>query len=60
VALLACSHVFHAGCLARWKDKCLKKGIAYTCAMCRRPAEAAAAAAAEEEEEEEAAAPGSN
>jgi hypothetical protein len=38
--LLACSHAFHAVCLDRWKDKCLEKGLHFTCAMCRRPAEA--------------------
>jgi tetratricopeptide (TPR) repeat protein len=39
--VLACLHYFHAGCLERWKDKCLEKAIAYTCAMCRRPVVAA-------------------
>ena len=35
VVLLACSYVFHADCLERWKDKCLEKGIPFTCGMCR-------------------------
>jgi tetratricopeptide (TPR) repeat protein len=42
--LLACSHTFHADCLARWKGKCLDKGIPFTCALCRGPAVGAAAA----------------
>ena len=33
--LLACTHTFHADCLQRWKDKCLEKGLRFTCAMCR-------------------------
>ena len=33
--LLACSHVFHANCLERWKAKCLEKGLRFTCAICR-------------------------
>ena len=33
--LLVCTHAFHADCLGRWKDKCLEKGLPYTCAMCR-------------------------
>jgi hypothetical protein len=36
VTLLACSHAFHTRCLEQWKDYCLEKGIAYTCAMCRQ------------------------
>ena len=32
---LVCTHTFHAVCLARWKDKCLEKGLQFTCAMCR-------------------------
>jgi hypothetical protein len=37
--LLACSHTLHAGCLARWKDKCQEKGLRFTCVMCRQPVE---------------------
>ena len=33
--LLQCTHTFHADCLQRWKDKCLEKGLRFTCAMCR-------------------------
>ena len=33
--MLACSHVFHADCLQRWKGKCMEKGLRFTCAMCR-------------------------
>ena len=45
--LLACLHTFHAACLARWKDKCLEKGLCFTCAMCRGAVVVVAAAAAE-------------
>ena len=45
-ALLRCSHVFDAGCLQRWKDKCLEKGLRFTCAMCRADVVVAAAAGA--------------
>ena len=33
--LLVCSHTFHTRCLGRWKDKCLEKGLRFTCPMCR-------------------------
>lgn len=32
--MLACSHNFHADCLAPWKDECMEKGLKFTCAMC--------------------------
>ena len=41
--LLVCTHAFHTGCLERCKAKCLEKGLAYTCAMCRGTVVVAAA-----------------
>ena len=43
--LLACSHALHAGCLERWKAKCLEKGLRFTCPLCRGPVVVVPAAA---------------
>jgi hypothetical protein len=46
--LLVCTHAFHTVCLGRWKDKCMEKGIPFTCCMCRRVVAVAGAGAAAE------------
>jgi hypothetical protein len=32
---LGCGHVYHAGCIADWVDRCRRKDLTLTCPYCR-------------------------